>query len=227
MSTMLETEITAIILAAGYSSRMGDFKPLLRLGNVTVIQYIISMFQKAGLKDIRVVIGFKALELSDLLKESGIRLIINDRFEEGMFSSVIAGVNTLEASRGAFFLMPVDIPLVRYQTVVELMRRFQESDKEILYPCFRGKRGHPPLISVRLLPDIKSYHGKGGLRAFLRQYEEMVDNIAVIDESVLYDMDEPLDYKRVLKRYEKYDIPGLDECIAVVNGQVRVKRTIA
>ncbi|MBU3914676.1 NTP transferase domain-containing protein [bacterium] len=223
---MIKTETTAIILAAGYSSRMGEFKPLLRLGNATVLERVISMFQEAGINDTKVVVGFRSAELLALLKKLGIQPIINDRFEEGMFSSILAGVNTIEADRKAFFLMPVDIPLVRYQTVVELMRRFQESRREILYPCFKRERGHPPLISTRLIPGIKSHHGIGGLRSFLDQHEEIADDIAVVDEAILYDMDKPADYQKILKRYERYDIPVADECMALLTDRFMIDKRL-
>ncbi len=97
-------DITAFILAAGYSSRMEKFKPLLPVGPVTVLERSVQLFSNAGIDDIRVVIGHRAEDLKPLLLRLHIRWIFNERFQEGMLSSVQAGVRTLESSKRAFFL---------------------------------------------------------------------------------------------------------------------------
>jgi len=110
---IMKTRATAIVLAAGYSSRMGKFKPLLPLGETTVLGRVITLFRDAGFSDIRIVVGYRSEELLPLLGKMGVPYIVNQNFHAGMFSSVVAGVKGLEKSTDAFFILPVDIPLIR------------------------------------------------------------------------------------------------------------------
>ena len=106
----MKGSVSAIVLAAGYSSRMGKFKPLLPLGNKTIIERVVDLFLESGINDIRVVVGYRGGELLPLLKKMGVSCITNEDFEQGMFSSVKAGVKSLDQDLRAFFLLPADIP---------------------------------------------------------------------------------------------------------------------
>lgn len=207
---------TAFILAAGYSSRMEKFKPLLPLGPVTALERSVQMFSDAGIHDIRVVIGHRAEDLKPLLQRLRIQWVVNERFQEGMLSSVQAGVRTLESSDNAFFLLPVDIPLVRRSTVIDLLQAHDEQDADVLYPCFLGKRGHPPLINAALRSGILSWNEEGGLRSFLRQYQDRAVDVEVADEHILLDMDHPEEYDNMCRRLPLYDIPSIQECMAIL-----------
>ena len=109
----ITTDISAIILAAGFSSRMDGFKPLLPLGESNVLTHAVDIFLKADIGDIRVVIGHRASEIRSLVKATGAEAIINPRYRTGMLSSIQAGIMNLPKTQKAFFILPVDIPLVR------------------------------------------------------------------------------------------------------------------
>ena len=146
----MKNDFAAIILAAGFSSRMDGFKPLLPFGSESVIERVVRLFRDAGIDTIRVVTGHMSTDLLPLLQGSGVRPVLNERYREGMFTSVVAGISSLEDFQGAFFLLPVDIPLVRLQTVITLMEAYGSGKRSLLYPAFRGRRGHPPLISTEI-----------------------------------------------------------------------------
>lgn len=209
--------IAAIILAAGYSSRMGEFKPLLPLGDKTVLERVIGLFREAGVDDVRVVVGHRAPDLLPLVENSHARPVINDHYRTGMFSSVVAGVKTLGEDIDAFFLLPVDIPLVRGRTVTELLRERGNRKTGILYPSFRGKRGHPPLISSLYREDILNWKGEGGLKSCLARYEGDAVDVEVTDERILLDMDTPEDYHRLQSLWLRCDIPSMRECEAILD----------
>jgi len=205
----MKQPLTAIILAAGYSSRMGAFKPLLPFGETTVLERAIALFRSADIHDIRVVIGHRSSDLLPLLDRLKVQPLPNGRYQEGMFSSVLTAATSLETGSGAFFLLPVDIPLVRRKTVELMVRLYEDAKKGILFPAFRGTRGHPPLISNTYRESILSWHGSGGLKELLMQYES--DSIAVEteDEGVLLDMDTKEDYERLQRRVA---IPAREAC---------------
>lgn len=192
--------IAAVILAAGYSSRMRAFKPLLPFGETTVLERSIDLFRAADIADIRVVVGHRADELLPLLKSRQIRPLLNERYQEGMFSSVVAAAASLEPESEAFFLLPVDFPLVRRETVEMLLRAWRNAAGGILYPAFNGRRGHPPLLATSYRDVILSWQGDGGLSALLQQYQGDAATIETGDEGILLDMDTPEDYERLQSR---------------------------
>lgn len=191
---------------------MGAFKPLLPFGETTVLERNIDLFRGAGIQDIRVVIGHKSSELLPLLERLDVTPLPNERYQEGMFSSVLTAAESLKAGSGAFFLLPVDIPLVSRETVELLARTYESSEKGILYPTFQGTRGHPPLISMAYREAVLSWHGNGGLKEMLMQYETDSAMVETGDEGVLLDMDTPEDYERLQKSLQRRVIPSRQAC---------------
>lgn len=189
--------IAALILAAGYSSRLGAWKPLQPLGGSTFVEEGVRRFRAAGVEDIRVVTGHRAGELALVLQKLGVRAVFNPDYDQGMFTSVHAGVRSLEPGIAAFFLLPVDIPLVQPQTFKGLLHVFHHGDARIIYPSFQGRRGHPPLISSTCVADLPRTW-EGGLRAFLSRYQAEALDLEVRDEAILMDCDTPADYQRLL-----------------------------
>ena len=213
---------TALILAAGYSHRMGQFKPLLKLGEKTMMDVVVSTFRKAGMDDIRVVVGHHKELLLPVLERLGTRVIVNDKYDDGMFSSVLAALASLESDVDAFFLLPADIPLVRPWTIKYLMDKASIHDGKILFPSFGGRRGHPPLIPSLFLDPIKSWQGAQGLKGAMAQYTDEMVLVEVADENILHDMDELGDYKTVQAKFERYHIPTRNECEAMLCNVFRV-----
>lgn len=201
--------VAAIILAGGYSMRMKEFKPLLPLGDSTVIENTISVFRNSGVNDITVVIGYRAKELKVLLDRIEVKWVYNENYHEGMYSSVVAGVSSLPSNTGVFFLLPADMPLVKSDTIEELLRVYNRTEYDIIYPTYKGRRGHPPLISYSLFLAIKNWEGGGGLRPLLSQYHADATQVEVIDENILTDMDTPEDYVKLCKLFSESRDSGL------------------
>ncbi|MFH1985193.1 MAG: DVU_1551 family NTP transferase [Pseudomonadota bacterium] len=209
--------ISAIVLAAGLSERMGRFKPLLPLGAKPAIERVVTMFQVAGIKDVLVVGGHRAAEIRQAIDPLNARCVENPAYRDGMFSSVLAGIRALPPVCRAFFIHPVDIPGVRFQTVERMVASFEETAPAILYPVFDGRRGHPTLIRSSLVPEILKWPGSGGLRAFLERYEVGSRELPVADEAVLLDMDRPEDYTCMVARMTDGGLPNENECRALMD----------
>jgi molybdenum cofactor cytidylyltransferase len=217
---------TALVLSAGFSERMGDFKPLMMLGGMTILERVIRLFQSTGVNRIHVVVGHRAAEVAPLIDRWGARSVVNPNYEKGMFSSVAAGVSSLDTSTHAFFVLPVDIPLVRPATVCDLMQAFPTGAAAICHPTFGGRRGHPPLIGGHHIRNILEWHAEGGLGALLTQWEQHAVDVAVVDEFIHQDMDLPEDYRRMADRLESRRIFSPAECAALLNDRLHVPPTV-
>jgi CTP:molybdopterin cytidylyltransferase MocA len=217
----------AIVLAAGFSERMGDFKPLLTLGGMTVLERAVRLFQTAGVGRVHVVVGHRADELMPLIAHAGARSVVNRRFAQGMFSSVAAGVSSLEADTERFFLLPADIPLVRPATLRDLLEAFPSGRQAICHPIFGGRRGHPPLIGADHIPRILVWGGEGGLAALLTRLEPHAVDVAVVDEYIHQDLDRPEDFRRMAARVRHRHVFSPAECEALLCDRLHVPPSVA
>ncbi|MEF2144765.1 MAG: NTP transferase domain-containing protein [Desulfovibrionaceae bacterium] len=186
--------VAALIPAAGFSTRMGRFKPLLPLAGQSALARCVRCFHDAGVAEIIIVTGHRSELVAAEAKRCGAAVQYNPEHESGMFSSILRGLERIGPDR-AVFVLPVDTPLVRAQTVAALLRDWQEHSAAVTYPCFLGDRGHPPLLGPETLPAIRAYDGAGGLRRALLEFEEQSRDVAVPDAGVCFDLDWPGDYK--------------------------------
>ena len=186
--------LAAVIPAAGLSSRMGAFKPLLPYGGGTVIEASAANALAAADQAV-IVLGKRGDQIRELLsRRFGDRLIFAenpDYASTDMLCSVRIGLKAVKGIIDAFCIAPADMPAISPEVYSSLARSFH--DDEILIPTVHGKRGHPPLISARLIPEILCYDGTDGLRGFYREHK--VREIPVDDKGALTDIDTPEDYR--------------------------------
>jgi putative nucleotidyltransferase with HDIG domain len=196
---------------------MGAFKPLLPLGDKTLLEHVIGTVERFGPAALHVVVGYRAESLMPLLENTGAAVVRNRMFKRGMYSSVCAGLRSLAADIDAFFLLPADIPLVRTATFRRLAVARRGRPHRIVYPVFQERRGHPPLIPVRLIPAILERSGRRGLRSVLAQWEDLALNVDVADEHILFDVDRPEDYAAAKLRLARLEEPSPAECEVMLN----------
>ena len=213
-----------IILAAGQSSRLRQFKPLLPLGGKPMLEHLITRYQSCGITNIRVVAGHRANEVMALSCRLGAEPILNANHADGMWSSVVAGISELSSTIAGVFIHPVDIPLVRRQTLRDILAAFRPGT--IVYPTFQQERGHPPLIDAGYLNDLVAWNGQGGLRCFLAGYEDRAIAVPVADRFILKDIDEPEDYRWAENGIDRYDIPSADECSELMASRLNVPHQV-
>jgi CTP:molybdopterin cytidylyltransferase MocA len=208
----------ALILAAGFSTRMGAFKPLLPLGDLTAVERVIQLFQTVGVEEICVVTGHRKAELGARLAGAGVTLVENPHYADGMFSSIRIGMASLPAHCRGVFLLPVDIPLVRPATLHLLLEAFTHpaAADATVHPIFAGRRGHPPLIPTSLIPLIAKHTGSGGLRTFLEAPGALSVEVPVPDRFIHKDMDRRACYEALKGELATHPIPDAAECEALL-----------
>jgi CTP:molybdopterin cytidylyltransferase MocA/HD superfamily phosphohydrolase YqeK len=200
---------------------MNRFKPLLPLGEATVTDRVVATFSSLDV-DVILVAGYRHHEIKAGIRRPGITIIYNPDYEKGMFSSLQAGVRRLKPAHRAFFVLPVDVPLVRPATIRRLTMVEDSSRGKIVYPVFRGRRGHPPLVPSGLAPAILGWATSGGLKAVLESHRDLALEAPVADSFVLFDIDTPEDYRELLERFRRYDIPTEEECREILETICRV-----
>jgi CTP:molybdopterin cytidylyltransferase MocA len=213
---MKDRKLGALVPAAGFSSRMGGFKPLLDLGGKALIVRTMESLFRGGAGFVTVVLGFRGDELEAVLRgEFGgpgegreLRFAWNRDFAgSDMLASIKAGLEFLE---GPFFLLPADMPAIRGETLRALAafagaegeRRGRDSPERLLvtFPAEEGgRRGHPPLIEAPCIPLIRDWRGAGGLRGFWETLGRGIALFPAADAGCFMDADSPADYLRLQK----------------------------
>jgi molybdenum cofactor cytidylyltransferase len=176
-----------VILAAGFSSRMGESKMEIVLKGKTVLEHTISQAYDLS-ENIFVVTGHFHNSMERLLSHyKKVNLVYNANYEAGMFSSVKIGIQKVKLEN--FFLIPGDIPFVKKETY----RKLSERTGKIIIPSFSGRKGHPVLMSSELIPKILNEDNNSNLRNFIRRQKTTI--IEVKDKFILKDLNYPKDLK--------------------------------
>ncbi|MBT8341420.1 MAG: nucleotidyltransferase family protein, partial [Desulfatitalea sp.] len=203
MHTPAYDSITTIILAAGRSSRMGRFKPLLPFGDAPVVERVVHLHRAVGVGDVCVVTGHRSEELSAALTPYRVRCVFNPDYHADMYASLLAGIRSLPGDCRGFFVHLVDIPLVRPATLRALLAQFSRHPDRIQHPTFADQTGHPPLIPASLAPALLDWTGDGGLKAFWSILPDAISEVPVVAEGILLDIDTQDDYADLLRRAQR------------------------
>jgi len=190
--------IGALILAAGESGRMGQDKALLTYRGRTFLETIIDRLREAGIERITVVLGYHAEQVQAAVKLKEVHVVINPDYRRGQTSSLQAGLQaSATAGLEAVVLCLVDHPLVKAGTVQKLVARFRDSGCPVVIPTFQGKRGHPVLIGRALFDELLRLDPGRGADGVIRAHRAQTQFVAVDDEGILVDVDDPQTYSRL------------------------------
>jgi molybdenum cofactor cytidylyltransferase len=199
--------ICAIALAAGSSCRMGVQKLLLPFGGKTVITHIVDQLLESSIDRVHVVVGHQAERIRREIADRPVSTVTNAHYTSGMLSSVRCGLRHLPQQCRAVLVALGDQPSIRSALINRMVRSFATSEKSILVPLYKGKRGHPLLFSITHRDDILIHYDEVGLRGLLHTHPDDVCELTVSTSSVLLDMDYPEDYRRELMSIDQANIP--------------------
>jgi molybdenum cofactor cytidylyltransferase len=207
----------AIILAAGESRRMGQPKQLLPFGDKTMLEWVIDAFRSPRVDEIRVVLGYKADEIAKRIgSQAGtpasakatagkpvppeIKVVKNARYQQGMFTSIQAGLRDLPKKTKLVMIAVCDQPRLKRETVETLIGKFEKERHKILIPSYNGRQGHPPLLRAEYAKEVLGMDESMTLKHFYAEHADDIARLVVADEGVLIDIDDRETYERELKK---------------------------
>lgn len=216
-----------MIVAAGMSSRMGSFKPLMELGEKRVIDRELDTLRAGGAREIAVITGYRAEELEAVVNshpfdDPGETVCLrNEAYAETkMFDSVSIGLRYFlekwkspqgKTLDGIFFL-PVDVPLFTRFTMEWEKKEFARGEGDVYCPYYEGAPGHPLLIRSSALEKLLSHDGERGLKGAYERLGDRVIHLTMTDRGAVMDADTREDFSR-LEGYERgRGIPGETVC---------------
>ena len=186
--------VSAILLAAGQSRRMGAFKPLLPFGARTVIETCVDNLTRAGVGEIVVVLGHRGEEVRARLAHLPLRFAVNEEAGSEMSVSIARGVEQLTAATQAVLVALADQPAVTPDIVRRVLAARAQTGARLVVPEYEGRGGHPVLVDLAYRAELLKLDAAGGLRALLARHRPEVLRVAVTSQYVRRDMDTWADY---------------------------------
>jgi molybdenum cofactor cytidylyltransferase len=179
--------MAAVILAAGASSRMGRPKAFLEYRGETFLGRLVRIF-RVYCEDVLVV-------TSADMGVDGARVVMNPEPERGMLSSLQCGLAAIGPEAQAAVFTPVDVPAITGSTVGRVVTEW--SGEAIRIPRFKGRRGHPVLVSQGLIAEFLAMPSTARTNEVIRRHEGEIAYVDVDDPGILTDVDTPADYERL------------------------------
>jgi molybdenum cofactor cytidylyltransferase len=185
--------VAAVIIAAGTSGRLGQPKQLLMFEGETLLERAIRIAHKAGTRPLLVVLGAHREEIEARVDFAGSDIVVNPNWEEGMASSIRAGVGALTDEPGSpgVLLMTCDQPRVTAEHLGRMMDAFRQSETSAIASVYAGKRGIPAIVPRNAFAELLALHGDKGASGLLSEPGREVVGIALDGGEV--DIDRPED----------------------------------
>jgi molybdenum cofactor cytidylyltransferase len=195
--------VSAVILAAGLSSRMGDaHKLLLDIVGEPMLRHVARSVLAVGPAEVVVVTGHQASEIRAALGGLAVRFVHNPAFADGQPGSVVTGVRALGAFCHAVMIVLGDQPMLTPAVLQRLIAAYgaMPAGRSILVPMYAGQRGNPVLFAAHHIPAIGSGNLKLGCRRLIESYPDEVTMVAMEDDACVLDCDTPADYAAMQRR---------------------------
>lgn len=179
---------------------MGHAKQLLRVGGYGMLERTLGNIRASAVDEVVLVLGFSAASIRRELPAAlldGIRVVVNEKFESGMASSLQTGLAAVSAAMDAALIVLADQPFVRPETMNRLMERYRESDAAIVVLFYRGSRGNPVLLDRSVFAEAMALEGDVGCRAIFAKHTDGMLQVDVDDAGILVDIDSLDDYERL------------------------------
>jgi molybdenum cofactor cytidylyltransferase len=209
----MDTPIAAVIAAAGFSQRMGDFKQLLPWGEITVIEAVVTNLCEAGADPVICVVGHRGNEVTAILAETPALIVRNPDYAQiEMLRSYQAGIRALLTSTGegvedsspvGALLALGDQPHIPARVIRPIIEACRRTPAQIVIPSYQMRRGHPIYLPRRFWPDLLALGPDQSLRDLLNEQGDAIVYVDVETDAIRRDMDYWVEYQRLLQEFQK------------------------
>ena len=193
--------ISAVLLAAGESRRMGKLKQLLPLGESSFVEHCADRLIASRVDEVIVVTGHREREIRRALANRSVTFAHNATYQSGMTSSIQCGLRAANPNAEAIIIALVDQPRIRSETINQLVDAFQTvPSPAIVIPSYQGRNGHPILLNAVVKDEVLALRHDESLRQVVAGHASQVDHVEVSDSAVVEDFDLPQDYERLVNQ---------------------------
>jgi len=191
--TRADLSTSAVILAAGASTRMGAVKQLLPLEGRPLLQRVLDNVRASSVGEVVLVLGSSAEAIRREIEAQNVRVVLNANYQQGMGTSLKSGLSALDPEAAAALIVLADQPFVRSATLDQLIAEHRRSGAQIVIPTYRGFRGNPVLLDRSVFPEVMALGGDIGCRAIFGDHPQGILKVPVDDVGILLDIDRQSD----------------------------------
>jgi molybdenum cofactor cytidylyltransferase len=188
-------KISAILLGAGESKRMGVDKLSLTWGRKTVLRHCFETLLRSEVREVVVILGIRNKGIKNLFQGREVKVFINPHYKRGMSTSIKKGIQEIHPSSDGILIALGDQPFLKTRTINVLIHAFRQKKRGIIVPSFKGRRGHPVIFHRRYKKELLNLKGDVGGRSIIERHPEDVQVIPVKSIGVVKDIDTWQDYK--------------------------------
>ena len=208
MKSESSIHITAVFLAAGTSSRMGEAnKLLLNFNDKPMVVYCFQKLKKSSINQIIIVTGYEHTFIQKALKNHHNYFIHNEDYENGMTGSIQKGINAEKHNTDAYLICLSDMPFLNtsdYDFLLDEFRRSYQNKSLIIVPNSKGRSGNPVIFSKHFKDEILSHKSPNGCKEIIKSNANAVIKVLLENESAFGDIDTMEDYTNYIDRISKY-----------------------
>ena len=193
--------LSAIILAAGMSTRMGQNKLLLSFKGKPLIAHAVDTLLASEVDEIVVVLGLEAEKIRGQLQGKQVRLVQNPDYRDGLSTSVRVGVRAVSPQVEGIMIYLADQPLLEPADLNYIIKTFalaKQVNKSIVVPLFHGQRGNPVILDSSYREVILEVVGDVGCKRVIKRYPDKVFGVEMETDHVVRDVDNIDDYEEVV-----------------------------
>ena len=177
--------ISAILLAAGQSKRMGEENKLVKkIQDIPLIKHSVKNILLSSVNKLIIVVGHQKEVIQEIIDESNkIKFIYNEDFASGMASSIKIGIKHLPENTEFFFICLGDMPMINAKIYNQLIK--SKDKKEIIVPNYKNQQGNPVLFNKSMKDKIMSIKGDMGAKKLIESNQYKVLNVSINDENII------------------------------------------
>jgi len=194
--------LSAILLSAGMSSRFGSPKALAQFNGKTVIEHLQCLLVDSKIDEVIIVLGAHSTNIKPyILKHKKVKVVYNKDYNLGQTSSFKIGLSSIEKVSRYVFLLPVDYPAIKKETIDYLCQEFEPTSPLILIPTYEGKKGHPPVFNMSLKEEFMELDNGKGLNRIARKHTEDTVYVPVNDSGVIATFNTPEELDELKQKF--------------------------
>jgi molybdenum cofactor cytidylyltransferase len=153
------------------------------------VEQAINSLLNSKINELIIVVGYRAEELVGKIAKKPVKIVVNRQYQQGISTSIIAGLKTVDKDTRGIMIALGDQPLVDSRTIDRLIEEFQKHDRGIIIPVCQGRRGHPVIFPIKYEEELLQLEGDVGGKQIVKDHPDEVLEVAVNCEGILIDID--------------------------------------
>ena len=191
--------ISAVLLGAGESKRMGVNKLLLPWGRKTVLEHCFETLHRSKVQEVVIVLNLRNKEIINLFQGLKVKISVNPYSKRGMSTSIRKGLEAIHPRCDGILIALGDQPFLKTRTINALIRAFDQGKEGIIIPSFQGRHGHPVIFHRRYKRELLNLKGDVGGRSIIERHPGDIRVVPIKSVGVVKDIDTWQNYRRELR----------------------------